>query len=85
MEIKVALDMEIAVYQKLLEGEECRLGLSQHGTPEVGVQAHGGRGIKRKRTVIDEEEITQVFILIIIKNFAKNWRFYNSERCYENW
>jgi len=51
--------MEIAVYQKLLEGEEDRLGLSQHGSP-VSDTPQPGRGIKRKRTVYDEEETTQV-------------------------
>ena len=53
-----ALDMEIAVYQKLLEGEESRLGLSQHGSPEITPQS--GRGIKRKRTVYDEEDVSQI-------------------------
>jgi hypothetical protein len=51
--------MEIAVYQKLLEGEEDRLGLSQHSSP-VSDTPQPGRGIKRKRTVYDEEETTQV-------------------------
>ena len=38
MEIKVALDMEIAAYTKLLEGEEARLGLSPAGSPEASIR-----------------------------------------------
>ena len=46
MEIKVALDMEIAAYNKLLEGEETRLGLSP-GSPETSPPR------KRKRTLFE--------------------------------
>jgi len=56
MEIKIALDMEIAAYSKLLQGEETRLGLSPTGSPEAAVAAPP-RGVKRKRTIIEEEEI----------------------------
>ena len=49
LEIKIALDMEIAAYQKLLDGEETRLGLS----PERPV----GRGVKRRRIDVDESYI----------------------------
>lgn len=51
-EVKIALDMEIAAYAKLLTGEENRLGLSPESSP-VGPQ----RGVKRKRTIIEEEEV----------------------------
>jgi len=55
MEIKIALDMEIAAYSKLLQGEEARLGLSPTGSPEAAIAPP--RGVKRKRTIIEEEEI----------------------------
>ena len=55
MEIKIALDMEIAAYSKLLQGEETRLGLSASGSPEQ--VAAPPRGVKRKRTIVEEEEV----------------------------
>jgi len=55
MEIKIALDMEIAAYSKLLQGEEARLGLSPSGSPEAAIAPP--RGVKRKRTIVEEEEI----------------------------
>jgi len=54
MEIKVALDMEIAAYNKLLEGEEARLGLSPTSSPEMSPPR------KRKRTLFEEEVITEM-------------------------
>jgi len=58
VETKVLLDMEIAAYRKILEGEEKRLGLSPSGSPEQAVAAGGGaRGVKRRRTFIDEEDV----------------------------
>ena len=63
MDIKVALDIEIAAYRKLLESEESRLKLSPGGhVVEVSggssrVTARGGGGgAKRKRTLIESEE-----------------------------
>lgn len=57
METKVAIDMEIAAYRKLLEGEEARLGLSPSASPEV---AGPSRGVKRKRTFIEEEDVFEM-------------------------
>ena len=68
MDIKVALDIEIAAYRKLLESEESRLKLSPggahlvqvsggSGTSRVSARAGGSGGIaKRKRTLIESEE-----------------------------
>ncbi|XP_040571880.1 lamin Dm0 [Lepeophtheirus salmonis] len=69
MEIKVALDMEIAAYQKLLEGEEARLGLSQVESPSSSMVSSSGKfssffdsgsgfgkGMKRKRILEEESE-----------------------------
>lgn len=64
MDIKVSLDLEIAAYRKLLEGEESRLNI----TPSQSTSYRGGRstpaqfrtpsraGQKRKRTVMEDEE-----------------------------
>ena len=57
MEVKVALDIEIAAYRKMLEGEEARLGMSPTGSP---VESGDGRGIKRKRTTMEEEFVVEV-------------------------
>ena len=57
MEIKVALDIEIAAYRKMLEVEEARLGMSPSGSPVEGGE---GRGIKRKRTFMEEEDVIEV-------------------------
>ena len=57
MEIKVALDIEIAAYRKMLEVEEQRLGMSPSGSP---AETQGGRGVKRKRTTIEEEFVVEI-------------------------
>nr|AME17877.1 lamin [Eoperipatus sp. LH-2012] len=64
MDIKVALDMEIAAYRKLLESEETRLSLSSPGrTPSKTRSSQGSRstpirGLKRKRTLMHSEHST---------------------------
>merc|ERR1711970_1583088 len=62
MDIKVALDMEIAAYRKLLEAEEARLHITpgrvtvQRTTEEreTPIRRTPLRGLKRKRTVVEE-------------------------------
>jgi len=66
MDIKVALDMEIAAYRKLLEGEEARLNITPSRESQVLTQRERGspfrrtpsgqRPAKRKRTMLTEEE-----------------------------
>merc|ERR1719495_1430524 len=58
LEIKIALDMEIAAYRKLLEGEETRLGLSTSQDISVRDTTDSGRGTKRKRLIESVEEYT---------------------------
>merc|ERR1719234_2401651 len=58
LEIKIALDMEIAAYRKLLEGEESRLGLSTSQDASVRDTTDAGRGTKRKRLIESVEEYT---------------------------
>ncbi|RWS04274.1 lamin Dm0-like protein [Dinothrombium tinctorium] len=58
LDVKVALDMEIAAYRKLLEGEETRLSISP-SSPSGDVSARyfsprGQRGIKRKKLLLEE-------------------------------
>ncbi|XP_026463158.1 lamin-C-like isoform X1 [Ctenocephalides felis] len=64
MDIKVSLDMEIAAYRKLLEGEEARLNISQQSgsgkseagrsTPLMSRRPPSRLGGKRKRTLLEE-------------------------------
>lgn len=62
LDIKVALDMEIAAYRKLLEVEETRLNITPMKSPlaeirrSTPVRRTPVRGAKRKRTVLQTEE-----------------------------
>jgi len=57
LEIKIALDMEIAAYRTLLEGEEVRLGLSQTEDTSHRSETTSGRSKKRKRMIEEEEYV----------------------------
>ncbi|XP_011494422.1 PREDICTED: lamin-C-like [Ceratosolen solmsi marchali] len=64
MDIRVALDLEIAAYRKLLESEEARLNITPIQSPSVSVSGSRTtpsrqtpiRGGKRKRTLLEESE-----------------------------
>ena len=72
MDIKIALDVEINAYRKLLEGEESRLNIASpqsspivsSGSRVVSPRTYTPRGVKRKRTIYQQEEENTVDIVV---------------------